>query len=395
MKISNRIQSLPYSSIRKLTPFAEEAKSKGKKVYHLNIGAPDVETPEEFFESIRNVEIETLTYAPSRGIPELVKATSDYYKRNGIDFDECDLAVTSGGSEALLFTLLLIADHGEEILTCEPYYANYTSLFYETGVKVNTFPTLVDNGFRLPEREVIEKYITEKTRALLISNPGNPTGTIYTEEELNMLADIAIDHDLYIISDEVYREFIFDGAQYLSFAKIEKVKDRVIIIDSISKRFSACGARIGTIGSKNQEVVAAAVKLCTGRLAAPTLEQIGAAALYELDEKYFDKVKEEYEKRRDCIYEELTSIPGVKTYKSAGAFYTMAELPVESAEDFATWLLKDFDVDGETLMMAPAYGFYQNVEKGKSQVRLAFVLNCEAIKKAMNILKLGLEEYNK
>lgn len=395
MKLSNRISALPFSAIRKLTPYAEAAKKAGKKIYHLNIGAPDVQTPKIFFDAIKEADLDVLTYAPSKGLPELIEATSKYYKDWGINYEPEDIVITTGGSESLLFAILAIADEGDEILTCEPFYANYSSFSYETGTKINTFSTSVQDGFHMPAKEEIEKAITPKTKAILLSNPSNPTGAVYREDELRMLADLAKKHDLYILSDEVYREFTFDGAEFKSFATFEDISDRVIVLDSISKRFSACGARIGTIASKNKEIMQACVKLVTGRLAAPTLEQIGAAALYGIDPSYYKEVQKEYERRRDCIYEELNKIEGVTTYKPGGAFYIMPEIPVDDAEKFAIWMLEEFEVDGETVMMAPAGGFYQNTEKGKSQIRLAFVLNCDDLRRACHILKLGIEAYNK
>lgn len=395
MKLSNRISALPFSAIRKLTPYAEAAKKAGKKIYHLNIGAPDVQTPQIFFDAIKNADLDVLTYAPSKGLPELIEATSKYYKDWGIDYNPEDIVITNGGSESLLFAILAIADEGDEILTCEPFYANYSSFSYETGIKMSTFSTSVQDGFHLPKKEEVAKAITPKTKAILLSNPSNPTGAVYREDELRMIADLAKEHDLFILSDEVYREFTFDGAEFKSFATFEDISDRVIVLDSISKRFSACGARIGTIASKNKEFMQACVKLVTGRLAAPTLEQIGATALYGIDSAYYKEVQAEYERRRDCIYEELNKIEGVTTYKPGGAFYIMPEIPVDDAEKFAIWMLEEFDVDGETVMMAPAGGFYHNTEKGKSQIRLAFVLNCDDLRRACHILKLGIEAYNK
>lgn len=394
MKLSNRVESLPFSAIRKLTPYADAAKKAGKKVYHLNIGAPDVETPQEFFDAIKAVDLDVLTYAPSNGLPELREGIAQYYQKRDIPMEADDIVITVGGSEALLFTLLAITDVGDEILTCEPYYTNYYSYFIETSTTVTTFPTKVEDDFHLPSRDVIESKITDKTRAILLANPGNPTGAVYTQDEIEMIADIAIDNDLYIIAEELYREFIFDGREFCSFGTIERIQDRLILQDSISKRFSGCGARIGNLASKNKEFIAAAVKLATSRLAAPTLEMIGAAALYQKDESYFDMIKETYQERRDVIVEELNKIDGVKCNRAGGAFYTVADLPVENAEDFCKWLLEDFDIDGETLMMAPAAGFYEHSEDYLSQVRLAYVLNVDSLRKAMHILDEGLKVYN-
>ncbi|MDQ0508536.1 Aspartate aminotransferase [Aedoeadaptatus ivorii] len=393
MKLSNRIQSMPYSAIRKLTPYAQKAKEEGKKVYHLNIGAPDVETPKEFFEAIKNIDMDVLSYAPSAGLQELREGMAQYYQKRNIPMEADDIVVTVGGSEALLFTLLAITDVGDEILTCEPYYTNYYSYFIETSTTVSTFPTTVENDFHLPSREVIESKINDKTKAILLANPGNPTGAVYTQEEIEMIADIAIDNDLYIIAEELYREFIFDGREFSSFGTIERIQDRLILQDSISKRFSGCGARIGNLASKNKDFIAAALKLATGRLAAPTVDMIGAAALYQMDDEYFENIKTVYQERRDVIVEELNKIEGVKCNMAGGAFYTIADLPVDDADDFCRWLLEEFDVDGETLMMAPASGFYEHSENFQSQVRLAFVLNVDAIRKAMHILDEGLKAY--
>ena len=393
MKYSKRMTEMPYSAIRKLTPFAVKAKEMGKKIYHLNIGAPDVRTPAPFFEAIGNFDETTLTYAPSQGLPELLDVTGKYYKERNMNFDPEDIVVTGGGSESLLFCLLALCDPGDEVLTCEPFYTNYVSYFYETGVTYNTFPTTVEENFKLPSLEEMEKAVTEKTKVILLSNPGNPTGAVYTKEELERVGELAKKYDLTIISDEVYREFIFDGASFVSFASIPGLEDRVVIIDSISKRFSACGARIGCLATKDKDLTDIFIKLATGRLAAPTLEQVGATALYQMDDTYFKEVNEEYQKRRDCIYEELMKLDGVFASKSRGAFYTMASLPVDSADDFARWMLEDFDVDGETVMMAPAAGFYQHEEKGQNQVRLAFVLQCEDLKRAISILGEGLKAY--
>ncbi|MDO5037470.1 MAG: pyridoxal phosphate-dependent aminotransferase [Tissierellia bacterium] len=393
MTLSKRIQAMPYSAIRKLTPYANAAKKAGKKIYHLNIGAPDVKTPQVFFEAIKEADIDVLSYAPSPGLPELLEATSNYYKGIGLDFEPQEIVVTNGASEALFFVLFTLLDPGDEILTCEPYYANYFSYFTQAGVSLKTFPTSVENNFHLPSREVIEEKISPKTKCILLSNPGNPTGAVYTQEEIHMVCQLAKDHDLYIIADEVYREFIFDGAEFVSFASVKEVQDRVVVLDSISKRFSACGARIGSVASKNPDIVRAMVKMATSRLAAPTLEMLGATALYEMEGDYFQEVREEYQKRRDCIYEELAKIEGVQASKSAGAFYTVAALPVEDAEDFCRWLLEDFDLEGESLMMAPAAGFYEHSQDYKNQVRIAFILNTQDLKRAMHILDEGLKAY--
>ena len=393
--VSKRIQEMPFSSIRKLTPFANQAKKEGKSVYHLNIGAPDVLTPKDFFQAIKEADVDVLSYSPSQGIPELLEANAQYFQKIGLNFTKDDLVITNGGSEALLFSLLATTDVGDQVLTCEPFYTNYKTFFHEVGVSPTTFPTDVKEGFALPAREVIEKAITDKTKVILISNPGNPTGAVYSKEEVRLLGDIAKDHDLFILADEVYREFIYDGKEFTSFASFEDLADRVIVLDSISKRFSACGARIGCTATKNKAMQEALVKLATGRLACPYLEQVGAVALYQLPDDYFDQVREEYTLRRNCIEAELAKIPGVVTSHSTGAFYIIADLPVEDAEDFARFMLTDFQDQGETVMMAPAAGFYQNTQVGKSQVRLAYVLESEKIARACQLIGLALEEYKK
>lgn len=393
--VSKRIQEMPFSSIRKLTPFANQAKKEGKSVYHLNIGAPDVLTPKAFFQAIKEADVDVLSYSPSQGIPELLEANAQYFQKIGLNFTRDDLVITNGGSEALLFSLLATTDVGDQVLTCEPFYTNYKTFFHEVGVSPTTFPTDVKEGFALPAREVIEKAITDKTKVILISNPGNPTGAVYSKEEVRLLGDIAKDHDLFILADEVYREFIYDGKEFTSFASFEDLADRVIVLDSISKRFSACGARIGCTATKNKAMQEALVKLATGRLACPYLEQVGAVALYQLPDDYFDQVREEYTLRRNRIEAELAKIPGVVTSHSTGAFYIIADLPVEDAEDFARFMLTDFQDQGETVMMAPAAGFYQNTQVGKSQVRLAYVLESEKIARACQLIGLALEEYKK
>lgn len=393
MNISRRGEKLEFSAIRMLTPYAEEAEKKGKKIYHLNIGAPDVYTPEVFFEAVAKYSEPTLRYAPSRGIESLRIATSNYYKNVGVDFSKDEIFITQGASEALEFALIATLDVGDEVITCDPYYSNYQTYFDLVGVKVKTFETYVENGYRLPSKSEIESVITDKSRAFLFSNPGNPTGAVYTKEEIELICEIAREKDMFIIADEVYREFVYDKEKFFSFAQVKGVEDRLILLDSISKRFSACGARIGSLSSKNKDVLEAVNKLCNGRLSVSTLDQIGATELYKVDPSYFKEVNEEYERRRNCIYEELKKIPGVKVEKSKGAFYTLPEFPLKDTMDFAKWLLTDFDVEGETTMVAPGTGFYKDPEMGRSKLRLAFVLNTSDIKKAVNILNLGLRKY--
>ncbi|MDR5658923.1 pyridoxal phosphate-dependent aminotransferase [Serpentinicella sp. ANB-PHB4] len=395
MKFSNRITSMQESPIRKLAPYAIGAKKAGKKVYHLNIGQPDIVTPPEFIQSIKAFDEKVLAYTASEGIPELIESVVSYYKNHNIDFSEEDILITNGGSEALLFSIIAVADDGDEILVPEPFYTNYNG--FSTAVDVNVVPITckAEEGFHLPSKEHIEGLVTPKTKAIILSNPGNPTGVVYTEEEVRMLADIALKNNLFIISDEVYREFVYDSLKFVSFAHIKEVEDRVIIVDSISKRFSACGARIGSVACKNKSFISHVLKLCQSRLCVPTLEQVGAVELYKTDSQYFDTVNQEYETRRDIIYKALNTIPNLICRKPTGAFYVVAKLPVDDAEKFAIFMLKDFDVDGETIMVAPAEGFYATPGLGSDEVRIAYVLNTEDLKRAMEILKLGIEAYNK
>ena len=395
MKISQRVQQIPYSAIRKLTPLADEAKKKGKKVYHLNIGAPDTKTPQEFFDAIGALNLHTLDYAPSKGLKLLREKTSEYYKKHGIDFDpEDEIVITNGASEALLFAILTIADLGQNILTSNPFYSNYLTVFRQCGIDIRTFNTSVDNGYRLPSYEDIITKVDEKTCAILISNPSNPTGAVYTEEEIRTLVRVAVEKDLFIIGDEVYREFVFNDQKFFSFAEVEGIEDRLILLDSISKRFGACGARIGSIASKNKEFMYEIVKLATARLAVATVEQMGAAKLYEVNNEYFTEVHEEYKKRKDAIVEELKKIEGVKVYNPDGAFYVMPTLPVDDTDDFAAWLLEEFDDNGETVMVAPAYGFYHGTNVGKKQIRLAYVINEKDLRRAVQILAKAIKVYN-
>ncbi|MTI48136.1 MAG: pyridoxal phosphate-dependent aminotransferase [Firmicutes bacterium] len=394
MQFSQRITSMQESPIRKLVPIAEEAKKNGKKVYHLNIGQPDIPTPDAFFDAVKNFDEDVLAYSFSQGIPELIDSFIEYYKKYDIHFDKDEILITNGGSEALLFSLLTICDHGDEVLIPEPFYTNYNGFGNSAGVNVVPITTKAEDGFHLPSKEVIEKLITPKTKAIVLSNPGNPTGAIYSKEEIYMLRDIAKENDLYILADEVYREFVYDGFEYMSFAHLDDIADRVIITDSISKRYSACGARIGSIASKNKDLMKQILKLCQSRLCVPTIEQIGAAALVSVTDEYFTEVVEEYKKRRDIVFNALNDMDGVLCKKPHGAFYIIAKLPVEDAEDFVVWLLRDFDIDNETVMMAPAEGFYATKGLGKDEVRISYVLNENNLKKSMEIIKKGLEVYN-
>ena len=394
MSISKRIQSVPPSTIMELLTFAAKAKKEGKKVYHLNIGQPDIKTPDGFFKAIREYKGEILEYELSEGLPELIESIRKYYEAYNLKFNTEDILITNGGSEALLFTMLALCDEGDNILIPEPFYSNYFNFAKSVGVNINPITTLAENGFHLPGKEEILSKIDNKTRAILFSNPGNPTGVVYTKEELEMVADIALEKNLWIIADEVYREFIYEG-QYTSIGTFDKVKDRVIIVDSVSKRYSACGARIGSLASKNKEFIAGILKLCQARLSVPTLEQLGAIELYKTDNSYLTEVNEEYRKRRDVLYNELVKVPGVICKKPSGAFYIVAKLPVKDADHFTKWLLSDFDINGETVMPCPAEGFYQTPGLGVDEIRLAYVLNTHDLEKAAKLLKEGLETYIK
>ena len=393
MYFSNRVISMQSSPIRKLVPYATAAKEKGIKVYHLNIGQPDIKTPKGFFDAVNTFNSDVLEYAVSQGLPELIDAMIDYYATYDMNFEKDEILITNGGSEALLFSMMAICDPGDNILVPEPFYTNYNGFSSCVNVFVRPITTHPENGFHLPNKEEICSKIDKNTKAILISNPGNPTGTVYTKEEVHMLADIAKENNLWIIADEVYREFVYDNLDYISFGNIEEIKDRVIIVDSVSKRYSACGARIGSLACKNKEFIAQVLKLCQGRLCVSTLDQIGSIELYKTPNTYFKKVNEEYEKRRDVLYSELMKVEGVICKKPTGAFYILAKLPIENAEDFVIWMLNEFDVDGETVMACPAEGFYGTEGLGKSEIRLAYILNEHDLKKAANILKQGLEKY--
>ncbi|MGL5716081.1 MAG: pyridoxal phosphate-dependent aminotransferase [Paraclostridium sp.] len=393
MNFSKRVSSMQSSPIRRLVPYATKAKERGTKVYHLNIGQPDIKTPEGFFNSIKNFNSDVLEYATSQGLPELIDAMIEYYATYDMHFEQDEILIMNGGSEALLFAMMATCDPGDNLLVPEPFYTNYNGFGACVNVGVNPITTLPENGFHLPSKEEIVSKIDDRTKALLLSNPGNPTGAVYTKEEVYMLADIARENDLWIIADEVYREFIYDGLEYTSFGNIKEVEDRVIIVDSVSKRYSACGARIGSLASKNKGFIAQVLKLCQGRLCVSTLDQVGSIELYKTPKTYFTDVNEEYKNRRDVLYNELMKVEGVICEKPTGAFYILAKLPLTNAEDFVIWMLNEFSVDGETVMACPAEGFYATKGLGVSEIRLAYILNENDLRKAANILKQGLEKY--
>jgi len=395
MKVSKRIEEMQFSPIRKMVPFAEAAKKQGKKVYHLNIGQPDIETPKEFFDAVRNFDKKVLEYAFSQGLPETIESFSNYYKAMGMSYEKEDILITNGGSEALFFALVAVCDHGDEVIVPEPFYTNYNGFSNSAGAIVVPVPTSAADGFKLPSLEVLESKITSKTKAILLSNPSNPTGAVYDMEDMEKIKTLALKHDLYVISDEVYKEMVYDGLKFTSFSQIEGLEDRVILTDSISKRYSACGARIGCIASKNKEIMANVMKLCQGRLCVATIEQVGAAALANVSPKYMDDVVKEYQKRRDIVHAALNQIEGVVCEKPTGAFYIMAKLPVADAEEFSKWMLTEFDVDNATVMVAPGNGFYATPGLGLDEIRISYVLNEHDLKAAMNILAEALKAYNK
>ena len=395
MKFSQKVMKSTLSPIRKFHPYAVAAEEHGKKIYHLNIGQPDVETPPQYREALRNFDHTVLEYAPSPGIPVLIDAICGYYKKLGVDVSEKDVLVTTGGSEALLIAVCCLLDDDDEILVPEPFYPNYRTMVNVTGGKIHPIPTSPENGYFYADRALIESHINEHTRAMLISNPGNPTGTVLTHEQMEMLVDVAIEHDLFLICDEVYREFVYSGEPLSSFAQLGKGKDRMILVDSVSKRFSATGARIGCLISKNEEFIGHALKFCQARLSVATVDQLASAALYSVDEQYFKDVQAEYKRRRDTVVEALRKIPGVVFDCPQGAFYLMAALPVDDAEKLQLFLLQEFDDHGDTVMFAPGLNFYQTEGMGRNEIRIAYVLNCADCKRAIELLGLGIEAYNK
>ena len=395
MHYSDRIQALKISPIRRLIPYADEAVAKGKKVIRLNIGQPDIKTPDEYFEAIKTFHPETITYQVSQGILPLREAISNYYKAMNVPYEPEEIFVTAGGTEALQFAVTILCDPGDEILVPEPFYANYNTFAKIALAKVKPIPTTAETGFHLPSEKEIEALITPKTRAFWISHPCNPTGTMYTHEEVEMLCRLAKKHDIFIIADEVYREFTYDkGAEsFMSFAEVEDTRDRVIMVDSVSKRFSACGIRIGCIAIKNKEFLAQTMKLAQGRLCVSAIEQVGATALYSTPKSYLEEVNKEYKMRRDVLYKGLQEIPGVVCHEPKGAFYSMVKFPIDSSEKFIIWMLQNFEINGETTMAAPGNGFYADPDKGLDEMRIAYVLKREDLERALNILKQAVAAY--
>lgn len=391
--LSRRGKSMPPSPIRKLVPFADEAKAKGRHVYHLNIGQPDIKTPDKYFDAVTKHGRSVLEYGPSAGLTSYRKKLVEYYKRYEINISMDNVLVTTGGSEAIIFAMMVITDPGDEIIVPEPFYTNYNGFATESAVKLVPITSYIKDDFQLPPIDSIREKITERTQAILICNPNNPTGYVYSRKELEDLKLIAIENDLFLLSDEVYREFCYDGLKHTSLFHLDDIEDRAIVLDSISKRYSACGARIGTIVCKNKDVINAALKLGMARLCPPTLEQLGAEASIDLEPEYFQQVLDEYTERRNVMVEALNKMPGVVAPSPKGAFYLIAKLPVDNADIFAQWLLTDFHIDNETVMIAPANGFYSTPGSGIDEVRIAYVLNVDDIKKAMHILAEALKAY--
>jgi aspartate aminotransferase len=385
---------MPASPIRKLAPFAADAKKRGIKVYHLNIGQPDIHTPEEGLEVLKHVDRKVLEYSPSQGIPSYVEKLVGYYKRYDINLDVDDIIVTCGGSEAVQMAFMVCLNPGDEVIIPEPAYANYMGFACETGAVVRTITTHIEDGFALPPVEEFEKVINERTRAIMICNPNNPTGTLYSREELMRLRDLVKKYDLFLFADEVYREFIYSDAPYTSAMHLEGIENNVIMIDSVSKRYSECGIRIGAFITRNKEVRAAAMKLAQARLSPPLIGQLIAEASLDAPQAYHKDVYDEYIARRNCLVEGLNKIPGVFCPMPMGAFYTVSRLPVEDIDDFCRWCLEEFNYEGETVMVAPASGFYATPGLGKNEVRMAYVLKIEDLKRALVILEKALEAYN-
>lgn len=386
---------MPESPIRKLVPFAEIAKKKGNKVYHLNIGQPDIKTPDVALQAVKNADIKVLEYSHSAGFESYRTKLSQYYKNHGLPVETQDIIITTGGSEALLFAMGSTMDVNDEIIIPEPFYANYNGFSTASGVKVVPVISGIETGFALPPIEAFEKLITPKTKAILICNPGNPTGYLYSQEEILKLAEIVKKHDLFLIADEVYREFIYDGDKHFSVMNVPGLEEHAIMIDSVSKRYSMCGARIGCIVSKNKEVMATAMKFAQARLSPPTYAQIASEAALETPQSYFDDVISEYKDRRDTLISELNKIEGVKVATPKGAFYCIAKLPIDNADKFAQWLLESYDLNGETVMVAPAAGFYSTPNIGLDEVRIAYVLKKDDLIKSVQILKEAITTYNK
>ncbi len=393
-KVSERGIVMPASPIRKLIPFANKAKERGIKVIPVNIGQPDIPTPKPIMEAMRNFDAEVLAYSPSNGEESLLKAFSQYYQRININLKPENIIVTTSGSEAIYFAMLSVCDVGDELVVFEPFYTNYEGIAVESGVKLKAVRTYPETGFHLPAKEEIEKVITPKTKGILICNPNNPTGTVYSDKELDVLRELVKKHDIFLISDEVYREFVYDGQTHTSIMNLDDISDNLILVDSVSKRYSVCGARIGLIASYNKKIMENVMKFAQARLSSPTIEQVGAQAGIEMDLSYFKPILEEYEKRRNAVIDGLKKIPGVVCETPGGAFYCIAKLPIDSAEKFAKWMMTDFSYEGESVLVAPAQGFYKTPGLGVNEVRISYVLEVPKLKRAMELLGIAIEKYN-
>ena len=392
-EISSKAIDMPESPIRKLVPFAEAAKSKGRTVYHLNIGQPDIASPKAALDAIKNIDLEVIEYSHSAGFESYRKKLAEYYQKNDINVTAEDILITTGGSEALLFGLMTACNADDEVIIPEPFYANYNGFAMSAGLNVVPVSSSIEEGFALPPISEIEKKISNKTKAIVICNPGNPTGYVYSKEELHKLRDLVLKHDLFLFADEVYREFCYDGATPTSVMQLDGIEQNVLMIDSVSKRYSMCGARIGALVSKNKSVIAAALKFGQARLSPPTIDQIASEAALDTPQSYFDEVQAEYVERRNIMVDGLNSIPGVFCPKPKGAFYCVAQFPVDNAEKFCQWLLEEFEYEGQTVMMAPANGFYSSKSLGLKEARIAYVLKKDSLVKAVEVLKYALKAY--
>lgn len=394
LALSRRALRMPASPIRKLAPLADAAKARGTKVLHLNIGQPDIETPACIRERLTQLDSKVLEYSPSSGTPEFLRSLARYYERSlGMQLAANEILATTGGSEAILFALMAVLDEGDDLLLIEPFYANYKAFATMAGVNIRTVISRGRDGFHLPSREIFERALTPRTRAVMICNPSNPTGVVYSPEELDMIAGFCRDHELFLISDEVYREFVYDGRAAKSALQIERSSEFVIVVDSLSKRYSACGIRLGSLVTRNAEVYAACLRMAQGRLSPPGVAQFIAVGAESLGLEYTRGITAEYQRRRDVLYEGLTSIPGVELHKPEGAFYCVPRLPVVSADDFAIWLLADFSHEGATVMVAPASGFYETEGMGRSEIRIAYVLKEEDLRHSVELLRIALDRY--
>lgn len=393
MNISKRGREIQESPIRKLKPYADQAIASGVRVYFINIGQPDIPTPQVVWDAVKNFDEEVLSYGPAQGFLDLRQAIADYFCSYGIPMDSENIVITMGGSEAIHFAFSAVADAGDEIIIPEPFYTNYNGYASFANVKIVPLTLSVENGFRLPPKQAIEARITSRTRAILLNSPSNPTGTVYTPEELERIVELVIEHNLFLIGDEVYKEFVYEGQSHKSILEYQEIKDRAIVVDSISKRFSCCGARIGAVVTRNDAIYQAILKFAQARLCPPTLEQKAALAAYRMGMDYFEPVREEYQRRRDVLFFGLRGIPGIVMHKPQGAFYIIVRLPIKDCEHFVRWMLTDFRLNNETVMVAPAQGFYSTPGMGTNEVRIAYVLKEENLKRAITVFKAGLEQY--